>query len=103
MNKILQASGSKEVFISVNKAKEEEVDHIVVNGWFTNADFFPHERVMHVGFSDGTLIRYDQRDENRIVVLNKGSAYKRKETDEYGDIFVMDQAGLSWVVCGEYT
>ena len=92
---------AKEDFIVIFTKLEDDVDMdmICVSGNRENADYFPISRA-RIGFSDGTLIDYDYKNEDKLTVLKKGpNFYKVVQLEDINGSNIMIKAeGIEWHV-----
>ena len=87
----------------VTVRRDGDLDQIVVYGKILKEDFYPVSEVSFLGFSDGTMFRYDGASDKKLHLEQKGYAYieEIKKEDMYSTCFTIDEELIDWVICGE--
>ena len=92
---------AKEDFIVVFVRPEDDIDMdlLCVSGKKEMGDYFPISKA-RVGFSDGTLIDYDYKAEEKLTVLKKGANYYKTVALEKSAVqnIMIKADGIQWHV-----
>ena len=87
----------------VTVEKDGDFEKIVVEDYKFQEEYYPHDDVCFVAFSDGTLIRYDKDGDEKLLVVEKGSGYlvDKRNKKEYSNCCGFKEDSISWAVFGD--